>query len=47
MDAKQQPAPDHLVDSVVGYHNHTGKHEVTPADWEVFITFARKNLPKS
>lgn len=45
MNTPQQPPPDQLIDSRVGYHWHTGKHEVGREDWDAFLSFAKKHLP--
>jgi hypothetical protein len=44
--AKEQPAPMTPVLSTIGYHLRTGKHDVTDADWKVFLDFADKHLAK-
>ena len=43
--AQQQPPPDKLLDSRVGYLLRTGNHEVIRPEWEAFIAFAKKHLP--
>jgi hypothetical protein len=45
MTATEQPPPDKLVDSTIGYLLRTGAHDVTRADWEAYLTFADKHLP--
>lgn len=34
------PAPDTPVGKFIGYHLRTGKHDVTPYDWERYMDFA-------
>lgn len=46
MTASEQPGPDKLIDSIVGYNLRTGKHDVTLEDWKAYIAFANKHLPK-
>ena len=46
MTASEQPGPDKLIDSIVGYNLRTGKHDVTLEDWKSYIAFANKQLPK-
>ena len=36
------PAPDKSAGSGVGYHIRTGRHGITPADWEHYYNFADK-----
>lgn len=42
--AKARPAPQHLVNSTVGYYLRPGGHNVTEEDWRVTLTFADKHL---
>ncbi|MGM0575928.1 MAG: acetylxylan esterase [Myxococcota bacterium] len=42
--ADSMPETDHLVGGTVGYHVRAGGHDVTPADWEVFLDFADHHL---
>ncbi len=41
-----QPAPEQLVKSTIGYHICPGKHDVTAADWEVFMNFVDYHLKR-
>lgn len=41
---KQWPAPQHLVDSTVGYYLRSGGHDVTLEDWQATLAFADKHL---
>ncbi len=40
----EMPAPNTPVSETVGYHIRTGKHDITPYDWEQFINFANKQF---
>ncbi len=40
----EMPAADKLLESTVGYHLRTGKHDVTPEDWKAYIAFANRHL---
>jgi hypothetical protein len=39
-----EPEMNKLIDSRLGYFVRPGKHAMTRADWEVFLTFADKHL---
>jgi hypothetical protein len=41
------PPPDTSVGDTIGYHIRTGKHSVTSADWEHFLTFADRQFTRS
>ena len=47
--AETEPPPEKLVDSRLGYFKRTGRHDVTRAEWEAMLAFARRHLvaPKS
>jgi hypothetical protein len=40
----EMPPPDRSVGKTVAYHNRTGKHSVTSADWEHYLNFASRQL---
>ena len=41
MDGQQMPPPDTpVIDGLLGYHIHTGKHAITRYDWLQYIRFA-------
>ena len=40
----QMPPLDHPIVHTIGFHTHTGKHEITAFDWEQFLLFADKHL---
>ncbi len=44
----EQPPIDKPVGDFIGYHNRTGKHDVTDYDWTQYLAFARRhwNLAK-
>ena len=46
MTAAEQPPPDKLVSSTIGYFLRTGPHDVTRADWGAYLDFADKHLKK-
>jgi len=43
---KEFPAPEHLVNSRIGYFLRTGKHNVTLTDWMAILAFADRHLQK-
>lgn len=40
----EMPKPDSPVSGVVSYHIRTGKHNITPYDWDQYIRFADEQL---
>ncbi len=46
MTAAEQPPPDQLVSSTIGYFLRTGPHDVTRADWVAYLDFADKHLKR-
>jgi len=46
LPAKNQPAPDKPVMGTLGYHLRTGKHDITPYDWQRYMDFADKHYEK-
>ena len=38
------PPPDRSVGGTVGYFLRSGEHDVTAADWENYVAFARRKL---
>ncbi len=46
LTAKEVPEPDKPVHTTIGYHNRTGKHDVTDYDWQQYLNFADKHLRK-
>jgi hypothetical protein len=43
----EMPPPDTSVGQTIGYHNRTGKHSVTSADWEHYLAFASRHFARS
>ncbi|MDA3925457.1 MAG: hypothetical protein PF904_12235 [Kiritimatiellae bacterium] len=41
----KMPEPDMSVGDVMGYHIRTGKHDITPFDWQCYLDFADRHLP--
>jgi len=44
LETLEMPALNQPVQHTVAYHYRTGKHEVTPYDWEQFLAFADRYL---
>ena len=44
LPADEMPAPDTPVHGTVGYHIRTGRHDITPYDWEQYMDFADRHL---
>lgn len=38
------PKPDHPIGDTIRYHLRTGNHDITPYDWEQYLTFADRHL---
>ncbi len=47
LKAEEMPKPDSPVFGVVSYHIRTGKHDITPYDWEQYIRFANEQVKKT
>ena len=43
----EMPAVDQPVGITIGYHNRSGKHDVTAYDWEQYLNFADKHFGKA
>lgn len=42
----EPPALDKSIGDSIGYHNRTGKHDVTEFDWVQYIAFAKRHFGK-
>lgn len=43
----EMPPPDMPVMGTIGYHIRTGKHDITPFDWDQYLKFADMHIGKS
>ncbi len=46
LPATEMPGPAQPVHGTIGYHLRTGKHDLTPEDWEHYLNFADQHLGK-
>jgi hypothetical protein len=46
LPAKEMPGVDQPVQGTIAYHVRTGKHDITPYDWDQYLNFADKHLRK-
>lgn len=44
LQTDSMPAPDQPVLDRISYHIRTGKHDITPFDWEQYLKFAQQQL---
>jgi hypothetical protein len=44
LDTDQMPSLDKPIVRTIGFHTHTGKHEITAFDWEQYLVFADMHL---
>lgn len=44
MDAREMPALNEPIDSIIGYHIRPGVHDVTDTDWKYFMDFADRHM---
>ncbi|TLD72563.1 acetylxylan esterase [Phragmitibacter flavus] len=47
LGVEEQPAPDMPVGKTIGYHLRTGKHDITPYDWDRYMDFADQHWSAS
>jgi len=38
------PLADHPVDDFIGYHARSGEYDVTPYDWEQYLSFVDRHF---
>lgn len=46
LGVNEPPAPNEAVGDSIGYHNRTGKHDITEFDWQRYMDFADKHWGK-
>jgi len=44
LDTMEWPPPDTPIGYSIGYHLRTGKHNITPYDWECYLDFADRHF---
>jgi hypothetical protein len=44
LETDQMPPADRPIQHTIGFHMHTGKHEITVFDWEQYLAFADMHL---
>lgn len=44
VDVNEMPPPDKSIGERAGYHIRTGKHDITPFDWQCYLDFADRHL---
>lgn len=47
LESEKMPEIDKPVQTTIGYHIRTGKHDITLYDWEQYMNFADKHLGKA
>jgi hypothetical protein len=40
----EMPAPETPVGGTIGYHLRSGKHDITPYDWQQYLNFADRHF---
>lgn len=46
LGVETMPPPETPIGDSIGYHLRTGKHEITPYDWERYLDFADRHFAK-